>query len=156
MTLIEDMAKIRPGTSLAEVLAARADILRLSQESHDAVLQPKQAGSLSHNLRAALAARVARQNAQSSLAAHYDDLRGRNGETAPSERSPAEEARIAAIEAHSDLLTLRPRDATRQDIETLKAAGVTEPDIVRLAELVAFVNYQTRVIRGLQALAGVK
>ena len=31
MTLIEDMAGIRPGTPLAEALAARTDILRLSQ-----------------------------------------------------------------------------------------------------------------------------
>ena len=68
----------------------------------------------------------------------------------------ADQTRIAAILAHSDLLTLRPRDATRGDIEALKAAGVEEPDIVRLAELAAFVNYQARVIRGLQALGGAK
>jgi len=153
MTLIEDMAGIRPGTPLAEALAARADILRLSQASHDAVLLPKEPGGLSHGLRAALAARMARQNAQLPLAAHYDDLMRRSGdEMQPSEVSPAEQTRVAAILAHSDLLTLRPRDATRRDIEALKAAGVEESDIVRLAELAAFVNYQVRVIRGLQAL----
>ena len=153
MTLIEDMAGIRSGTPLAEALAARADILRLSQASHDAVLLPKEPGGLSHGLRAALAARIARQNAQLPLAAYYDDLMRRSSdEMQPSEVSPAEQTRIAAILAHSDLLTLRPRDATRHDIEALRAAGVEEPDIVRLAELAAFVNYQARVIRGLQAL----
>jgi uncharacterized protein YciW len=154
MTLIEDLAGIRPGTPLAEALAARADILRLSQASHDAVLLPKEPGCLSHGLRAALAARMARQNAQLPLAAHYDDLMRRSGEIEPSEMPPAERTRIAAILAHSDLLTLRPRDATRHDIEALRAAGVEQPDIVRLAELAAFVNYQARVIRGLQALGG--
>jgi len=154
MTLIEHMAGVRPGTPLAEALAARTDILRLSQASHDAVLLPKEPGGLSHGLRAALAARMARQNAQLPLAAHYDELMRRSGETQPSEVAPAEQSRIAAILAHSDLLTLRPRDATRRDIEALKAAGVEEPDIVRLAELAAFVNYQARVIRGLQALGG--
>ncbi|GAU86830.1 CMD domain-containing protein [Bosea sp. BIWAKO-01] len=156
MTLIEDMARIRPGTPLAEALAARADILRLSQASHDAVLLPKEAGGLSHGLRAALAARMARQNAQPSLAAHYDDLMRRNGEILADAVSAVEQTRIAAIVAHSDLLTLRPRDATRHDIEALKLVGVDESDIVRLAELAAFVNYQARVIRGLQAIGGAK
>jgi uncharacterized protein YciW len=152
MTLIEDMAGIRPGTPLAEALAARADILRLSQASHDAVLLPKEPGGLSHGLRAALAARMARQNAQLPLAAYYDDLVRRSGEVQSSEVPPSERTRIDAILAYSDLLTLRPREATRHDIEALRAAGVEEPDIVRLAELAAFVNYQVRVIRGLQAL----
>ena len=57
---------------------------------------------------------------------------------------------------HADLLTTAPREATRQDIERLKAAGVAEPDIVRLAELAAFVNYQLRVIAGLKVLKGVQ
>lgn len=156
MTLIEDMAGIRAGTPLAEALAARAEILRLSQASQDAVLLPKEAGGLSHGLRAALAARMARQNAQHSLAAHYDDLMRRSGEVQADAVSASEQTRIAAIVAHSDRLTLRPRDATRRDIEALKVAGVGEPDIVRLAELAAFVNYQARVIRGLQALGGAK
>ena len=53
---------------------------------------------------------------------------------------------------HADLLTLAPRKATRQDIETLKAAGVSEADVVRLSELAAFVNYQLRVVVGLKLL----
>ncbi|WP_262273472.1 CMD domain-containing protein [Microvirga yunnanensis] len=156
MTLIEEMVGIQPGTPLAQALAARADILRLSQASHDAVLLPKEPGGLSHGMRAALAARMARQNAQLPLAAHYDDLMRRSGEVQPSEMPPSERTRVASILAHSDLLTLRPRDATRRDIEALRAAGVEESDIVRLAELAAFVNYQARVIRGLQVLGEAK
>lgn len=156
VTLIEDMAGIRPGTPLAQALAARAEILRLSQASHDAVLIPKEPGGLGHGLRAALAARMARQNAQPALAAHYNALMHASGEMQAPEPAPAERTRVAAIVAHSDLLTLRPREATRQDIAALTAAGVSEPDIVRLAELAAFVNYQARVIAGLQALGGAK
>jgi uncharacterized protein YciW len=156
MTLIENVAAVRPGTPLAEALAARAEILRLSQASHDAVLMPREPGGLSHGLRAALAARMARQNAQSLLSEHYETLMRQSGEMLASEVSTAEQARVAAIVTHADLLTLRPREATRRDVETLRAAGLNEADIVRLAELAAFVNYQARVIRGLQALGGVK
>ncbi|MGC2779965.1 MAG: hypothetical protein WA418_30435, partial [Bradyrhizobium sp.] len=57
-----------------------------------------------------------------------------------------------AMARHADLLTLSPRNATRDDIATLRAAGVGDPDIVRLSELAAFVNYQLRVIVGLMLL----
>ena len=52
----------------------------------------------------------------------------------------------------ADLLTLAPRTATRGDIAALTAAGLAEADIVRLAELAAFVNYQLRVVAGLRLL----
>ncbi len=107
---------------------------------------------LSHGLRAALAARMARQNAYDPLASHYDALLLRSGEADGSPVEPAEQARVAALVAHCDLLTLRPKDATRGDVDRLKGAGIGDADIVRLAELAAFVNYQVRVIRGLQKL----
>lgn len=156
MTLIEEMAGILPQSPLAEALASRADILRLSQASHDAVLLPKDSGGISHGLRAALAARMARQNDQAPLAAHYDDLMRRSGEIEASPVSAADQRRVAVIVAHADLLTLRPREATRRNIEALTEAGIDDPDIVRLAELAAFVNYQARVIKGLQVLRGAK
>jgi uncharacterized protein YciW len=62
----------------------------------------------------------------------------------------AGDARLAAILRHVDMVTRTPRQATRADIEALKAAGVEEADIVRLSELVAFVSYQARVIAGLR------
>lgn len=155
MTLIEELADVRPGSPLATALAQRTEILALSQASHDAVLLPKDPGGLSHGLRAALAARMARQNAQIPLALHYEELLRSSSEHDDS-LSLVEQRKMSAILAHSDLLTLRPRDATREDIEALKEAGVGEADIVRLAELAAFVNYQARVIRGFQALGEVK
>jgi uncharacterized protein YciW len=37
-------------------------------------------------------------------------------------------------------------------VEALRQVGVTDADIVRLAELAAFVNYQVRVLAGLKLL----
>ncbi|MNV44146.1 hypothetical protein D3C71_1358950 [compost metagenome] len=53
----------------------------------------------------------------------------------------------------TDLVTRKPREATKQDIDALKAVGISEPDIVRLTEVLAFVNYQLRVVAGFK-LAG--
>jgi uncharacterized protein YciW len=57
---------------------------------------------------------------------------------------------------YADRLTLAPREATRADIEALKAAGLGDADIVRLAELAGFVNYQLRVVAGLKLLKQVE
>lgn len=156
MTLIETLVSARPGSALAEAMEKRAEILRLSQAAHDAVLLPRDPGGLSHGLRAALAARMARHNRSVALASHYDTLVARADE--PTTASLAEpdtnvpDPWTAEIVRHADRLTVAPREATRAHVEALRQVGVTDADIVRLAELAAFVNYQVRVIAGLKLL----
>jgi uncharacterized protein YciW len=159
LTLIETLVSARPGSALAEAMEKRAEILRLSEAAHDAVLLPHDPGGLSHGLRAALAARMARLNSSPALASHYDALVARAGDpvTAPLAIPDADatDDRTAEIVRHADRLTVAPREATRAHVDALRGAGVADPDIVRLAELAAFVNYQVRVIVGL-ALIGEK
>jgi uncharacterized protein YciW len=138
----------------------RAEILRLSEAAHDAVLLPREAGGLSHGLRAALAARMCRHVGDDALAAHYDSYVAHSEDLdAASLAHPygtCGHQLMDAMARHADLLTLAPRDASRNDIEALKAAGLGEADIVRLSELAAFVNYQLRVIAGLKLLKQVQ
>ncbi|WP_407167946.1 CMD domain-containing protein [Bradyrhizobium sp. ORS 111] len=159
-TLIETFAGIPAASKLADALKMRAEILRLSEAAHDAVLLPRDPGGLSHALRAALAARMCRHVGNDELAGHYDTYLAHSGDldVAPLAQPDGTcgEPRLDAVARHADLLTVAPREATRQDIERLKAAGVAEPDIVRLAELAAFVNYQLRVVAGLKVLKGVQ
>jgi uncharacterized protein YciW len=158
LTLIETLACVRPGSALAEAIQKRAEILRLSEAAHNAVLLPRDPGGLSYGLRAALAARMARQNRNNGLANHYDGLVARAGEAATASLSlpgtNVDDERTAEIARHADRLTIAPREATRDHIETLRSAGVTDADIVRLSELAAFVNYQARVIAGLALIGG--
>jgi uncharacterized protein YciW len=157
-TLIETLAGVPPASKLGEALKKRSEILRLSEAAHDAVLLPRDPGGLSHALRAALAARMCRHVGNDDLAGHYDGYLAHSGDldVAPLAHPDGKsgETRLDAIARHADLLTVAPREATRADIEVLKAAGVAEPDIVRLAELAAFVNYQLRVVAGLKVLKG--
>jgi uncharacterized protein YciW len=159
-TLIETLAGVAPASKLGEALKTRAEILRLSEAAHDAVLLPRDPGGLSHALRAALAARMSRHVGNEDLAGHYDGYLAHSGDLDVTPLAHpggiSGEKRLDAIARHADLLTIAPREATRADIEALKAAGVAEPDIVRLAELAAFVNYQLRVIAGLKVLKGVQ
>jgi uncharacterized protein YciW len=160
LTLIETLVSARPGSVLAEAMEKRAEILRLSEAAHDAVLLPRDPGGLSYGLRAALAARMARHNHNTALASHYDALVARADEPATALLAESDtnvtDPRTAEIVRHADRLTVAPRDATRAHIEALRQVGVTDADIVRLAELAAFVNYQVRVIAGMALIRGMK
>ena len=51
-----------------------------------------------------------------------------------------------------DLVTRQPAQATRDDIAALKGAGLDDRDVVTLAGLIAFINYQILVVAGLSML----
>lgn len=70
----------------------------------------------------------------------------------PGNGAEGADTRLVAILAHVDLVTLSPKEATRANIEKLTAAGLDDRDIVTLAGLIAFVNYQVLVVAGLKML----
>lgn len=150
-------ARLDPDSPIAEALKVRSNIVKLADASHDAVLTPREPGGIDHGLRAALAVRMARHNGDARIAAHYEEMLEAAGPEqtiaaiADPDGAPADR-RLAAIVRHIDLLTTHPRDAVKGDIDALRKAGVAEPDIVRLAELAAYVSFQVRFVAGLRLL----
>jgi len=104
--------------------------------------------------RAALACRIARLNNEGVLARHYESMIEGKDDSSIADASfdGGDDARLRAIIRHTDLVTVDPKDATGNDIAALKSAGVSEADIVRLSELIAFVSYQIRVVAGLRPM----
>ncbi len=156
--VVRHAAALPPDSPLQAALEGRADILAMTQQAHDAALVPEEPGGLSHALRAALALRATLLHEEESLADHYSGLlkaAGADGALValadPATQDFAD-ARLAAFSAYTDLASLSPKDATADDIEALKAAGITDADIVRLAELTAFLAYQLRVVAGLKLM----
>ncbi|MGE0008425.1 MAG: CMD domain-containing protein [Parvibaculaceae bacterium] len=155
--IVLELAGIVPGSPLAAVLAGRAGIFELTQKTHDAALTPAEPGGLSHALRAALACRIAGLNRDEAFARHFKALLERAG-AGDEDRKVAElsftggDPRRRAVIRHTDLVAGEPRAATGGDIDALRKAGIAEPDIVRLSELVAFVSYQIRVVQGLRLM----
>jgi len=62
--------------------------------------------------------------------------------------------RLAAALAHTHLLVYRPRDSSADALQTLLDAGWSTTGIVTLSQLVAFLNFQLRVVAGLTVLKG--
>lgn len=154
-SVVVKAAGIAADHPLAVVLAGRSEVMQLTQASHDAALKPEPPGGLSHAERAALACRMARLNEEGILARHYEDMIPENGEIrimANPAFDGADNKRTQAILRHTDLVTVNPKQAAEGDISALKSAGILEPDIVRLSELIAFVGYQVRVVKGLRLM----
>ena len=153
-------ANVGMDDTLDDALAGRSEIFTMTEQAHGAALTPGDPGNLSHGLRASLACRMARANAVEGLAAHFADLSARTvgAEMEARVADPAfdggEDVWLAAVVRHTDLVTSDTKSVVADDMAALIAAGVSEDDIVRLSELIAFVNYQARVVVGLQLLAG--
>jgi uncharacterized protein YciW len=154
-SVVVEAAGISANHPLAMVLTGRSDVMQLTQASHDAALTPEPPGGLSHGERAALACRMARLNDEEILAKHYEAMIPEGSEPqlmADSAFTGGDDNRIKAILQHTDLVTVDPKEAAQGDIAALKSAGIAEPDIVRLSELIAFVGYQVRVVKGLRLM----
>ncbi len=131
----------------------RANIFEMTQAAEDAVLRPKDEGPWSHDLRAALAARIAKLNDEADLAARYaGDAGGFAALADPGHDGTAQG--LTHVVAFMDKVAADTRNVAADDIVGLQAAGVADADIVRLAELNAFLAYQIRVIAGLRLMRG--
>jgi uncharacterized protein YciW len=158
-TTLLRQAGVAPDTDVAQVTMTRQNIVEMTQAAEDAVLRPKDCGPFEHDLRAALAARVAALAGDTALAADYLTGAGQYATLA----DPKEPARIfeqnptlPVILAFVDKVANQTRAVSAGDITGLQSAGISDPDIVRLCELVAFLAYQIRVISGLRLMQGVQ
>lgn len=127
-----------------------AELCRLS------VLHPENDQGLSAGWRLAVALRIATLNADAALVAEYsaqlaaltpDDALLAFASAAPVSGEP-----LATLARHVDRVTLTPGKAEASDIARLAGAGFNNPQIVALSELIAFVNFQTKVASGLRLM----
>lgn len=136
--------------ALAGAVEARRGIFEMTQAAEDAVLRPKDSGRWNHALRAALAARIARLNGEDALAQEFETAAGEHAALAdPSKQG---ESDLAPVLRFMDKVAADTRNVRAEDIAALQATGVADADIVRLAELNAFLAYQLRVIAGLRLM----
>ncbi|KAA5931602.1 alkylhydroperoxidase domain protein [Pantoea sp. Bo_2] len=140
--LIAALADIDPDSGLAHARQTRHAATRHAQGSYN-VLFDQGDDDFPLAERRLLAAKVAGWHARSELQTHYQ----------PQQPVPDSD-RISAALDFAHRLTFEPVAATPAHLETLKQAGWTPRGIVTLAQLVAFVSFQSRLITGLRSLQG--
>jgi len=144
--VIDQAAGLAPGDPLHAARRFRAKVVEATQASHDALLlQPVEGLSTEDRLR--VAAHACGVAGATSLARHYAD---RLADAPGCEEPPS--AALPAMLRFAATLTLDPRRGDRAAIDALRHAGLGDAAIVALAQLVAFLSYQLRVVAGLRAL----
>jgi CMD domain protein len=180
--VIEHAAGLAEGGTLQRLRRRRSSVVDHAQATLLALVDPDDPGHLSLVERAALAFRVAVVNEERELAAWYrqrlvevgapaeliDAVRERplaTGQTAAGAAGPPGQAaarpgghplfphRLAVILDHVDRVAVEPGEVGPEHIRALEAVGLSEPEIVTVSQIAAFVSYQTRVTAGLREIA---
>ncbi|POF31104.1 hypothetical protein [Roseibium marinum] len=151
-TLLE-LSGIPAGSPVAAAIDGRSNIIALSQTTEDAVLKPLETGAWSHDIRAALAARIAALNGETALADRYCALI--EDASVADLADPLRSGKAQGLETICDFMdkvAVQTRDIDAPDIKSLQEAGVSDADIVRLCEINAFMAYQVRVLAGIRLM----
>lgn len=141
--ILAELAEIAADSPLGKARALRDAATRHAQGSYE-VLFSQQDEDFPLEERFAIAAKVARLHQADALAAHYAGF-GLADPTTP---------RLAAALGFARLLTFTPVEATSAALQTLSDAGWSLRGIVTLAQLIAFVSFQSRLLSGLRLLNG--
>jgi uncharacterized peroxidase-related enzyme len=150
------------GADVIELRGQRPDVARFTQGSYGALLVPTDPAGVSLVERGLIALRVAALSGSEPLVAHYRTHLASLG--APEQTvdtvavgSPENTLgrRTASILHHVDRVIHQPGAATQSHLFALKDAGLSTPGIVTIAQLIAFLSYQVRVLAGVLAIHNV-
>ncbi|MDR3397532.1 MAG: CMD domain protein [Pandoraea sp.] len=156
--LVDRVAGLAPGTATHTLRHARDKVAAATQGSYDGLFDPALEGiSLVERLLVALYA--SRLTPSPSLAAHYRAELAKHPVDAAQlsavesgEPEDVADERLRAILTFTRTLIENPVEGDKAALRKLPAAGLTTPAVVALAQLIAFLSYQTRLVAGLRAL----
>jgi len=156
--LIDQVAGLDPAGAVFAARRARANVSRATQSACDLFFAAG-SGDLPVAERLAVAYYASSLSRSDSLARHYGaELRRRGVEDrimdALDSKSLAQlaDSRLKALLVFTQALIERPAEGSEAALGALRAAGVATPDIIALAQLVAFLSYQVRLAAGLRAM----
>lgn len=147
--LIDTLVPLQEGSALHAVRHQRDKVVAATQGSHDALFDPALPGlGLAERLQVAL--RIAQLSGSTVLQRHYQQqLQALSAQPVESEPLPG---RLQAALDFAATLATKPVEGDKAALLRLPAAGLATADVVALAQLIAYVAYQLRVVAGLQAL----
>jgi hypothetical protein len=155
--VVDHLVGLAPGLPLHAVRHQRDKVVHATQCSVDALLSPEVEG-LSVQERLLVGWYAARLTPCPALEPHYhaqlDDSWPAQVLDAVSrdQVSEVKDARLRAVLQFVRALITKPITGDQALLHTLPAAGLSTPAVVALAQWIAFLSYQARLVSGLQAL----
>ncbi len=145
----------------ADLLSRKPSLAKEAQDYYESVFHPTDASAegLPLVVRALVAARTASYTRSTrpvdwylALAADAGATEAQLAASTDTTTEVGDDPILAAAIRHTDLLATSPSSATPDHIAALRQAGLSSAAIVALAQTIAFVTYQVRLIAGLRAL----
>ncbi|MET3495211.1 CMD domain-containing protein [Variovorax boronicumulans] len=157
--VVDDAVSLASNQPTWTLRRQRDKVVAATQSSHDAMFSQEVEG-LSRTERLLVALHACRVSKAPGLAAHYREaLAAENADALVADAvergdiASLADARLRAMLGFAGKLIERPIEGDRAAIEALAAHGLSTPALVALAQLIAFLSYQVRVVAGLKALA---
>jgi len=145
LDLIDQLTQLEQYPAVKAIRHQRDKVVAATAGSYRCLFDPALPGlSLGERLR--VAQTVAQLSGATLLEHHYTHA------LAGIDERIARPAREAALQRFATLLTQNPVDGDQASIDALGAAGVAPADIITLAQLIAFLTFQVRIVVSLQAL----
>jgi len=157
--VIDAVVGLTPDNPLHATRHARAKVAAATQGSYDLFFDPEYKGDFSVQERLLVAYYACLLSKSQDLGRHYHqallDLRTDASvlqALASHQTGQLDSKRLKALLLFTQKLIERPVDGDQAALKALQAAGMATPDIVTLAQLIAFLSYQLRLTAGLQAM----
>lgn len=156
--LVDRVVGLTPGSATHALRHQRDKVAAATQGSYQGLFDPALTGiTLVERLLVALYA--SRLTPSASLVEHYRaELAKQTVDaaqlTAVESGKPEDvgDTRLRAMLTFTRTLIENPVAGDKAALQALPAAGLSTPAVVALAQLIAFLSYQTRLVAGLQAL----
>ena len=155
---IDRVVGLAPGQRTHTIRHQRAKVVAATQGSEQALFDPALAG-LTLRERLCVALYACRLTPSEALARQYAARLVTAGADAPliaevsrGSLTLAGQPRLLAMLNFTHALITEPVKADQAALLALKDAGLSTPEIVTLAQLIAFISYQVRLAAGLTAM----
>lgn len=155
--IVDRIAGATPGSAAHTTRHRRDKVAAATQRSYEALLDPA-LPDLALGDRLLIALYACTLSNAPALAAHYEQRLAALGvdrasiEPVTQGSTDAREPRLRAMLNFTRTLIERPIEGDRAALERLQAAGIPTPAVVALAQWIAFLAYQIRLVAGVAAL----
>jgi uncharacterized peroxidase-related enzyme len=145
--VIDQLLGIAQGTSLWEIRHARDKVVAATQSSYESYFA-QNLSQLSLSQRMEIALLCSERTPCPVLSEHY----AKQLALTKTQGDGVSQSAMAAAKEFARVLTTKPIDGDKALLHTLPQVGLDTPTIIALAQLIAFVSFQTRVVHGLIAM----
>lgn len=155
--LINSLLKLKPQDNLHQTRQFRDKVLLGTQASYDAIFDSQL--SLPLGTRYLIAIYASQLSEATELTLHYikqAEIIEEANKWLPAiiedNLSLITDPILKEMLTFTRTLTLNPIDGDKKALLTLEKAGIPVPDCIALAQLIAFLSYQIRLVTGLKAM----